>query len=183
MTAKSGLVSLSLLPFADDHLSSAFTVHAAAQRLADGTLDLMFTLEGPLEKLEIPAELGKQSGFHPELWKNTCFEAFVCHEGQAAYSEWNMAPTGEWAFFEFSRYRERVSADAPRGPTRCEWKQTGKRQLSLKAQLPCSLTGPLQLALTVVLKHASGETTYWALHHAGEKPDFHLRDSFRMRLP
>ena len=40
----------------------------------------------------------------------------------------------------------------------------------------------LDLGASAVLEYTDGRRGYWALVHAGDKPDFHLRKSFVLRL-
>ena len=40
-----------------------------------------------------------------ELWKHTCFEAFVAENAGDGYRELNFAPSGEWAMYSFTGYR------------------------------------------------------------------------------
>jgi hypothetical protein len=40
-----------------------------------------------------------------------------------------------------------------------------------------------QIGLTAVIETATGEKSYWALHHPAEKPDFHHRGGFALSLP
>ena len=39
-----------------------------------------------------------------ELWRTTCFEAFVRTDG--GYVEYNLSPSGAWAAYRFDGYRE-----------------------------------------------------------------------------
>ena len=39
-----------------------------------------------------------------ELWRHTCFEAFVCGLNSAFY-EFNFAPSTQWAAYQFGGYR------------------------------------------------------------------------------
>ncbi len=41
----------------------------------------------------------------------------------------------------------------------------------------------LELGISTVLKEKDGKTSYWALVHSGEEPDFHDRRSFVAGLP
>ena len=41
-----------------------------------------------------------------DLWRHTCFEAFIAVEGLPAYHEFNFAPSGEWAIYAFAGYRD-----------------------------------------------------------------------------
>src|SRR5947209_6569670 len=40
-----------------------------------------------------------------ELWRHTCFEAFVGSSLSVAYYEFNFAPSTQWAAYQFSDYR------------------------------------------------------------------------------
>ena len=44
-----------------------------------------------------PAEPARVDG----LWQATCFEMFLKHDDDDAYREWNFAPSGEWAAYDF----------------------------------------------------------------------------------
>jgi hypothetical protein len=41
---------------------------------------------------------------------------------------------------------------------------------------------PLEISLTAVIDQVGQGGSYWALAHTGAEPDFHRRDSFRLRL-
>jgi hypothetical protein len=40
----------------------------------------------------------------------------------------------------------------------------------------------LEVSVTSVIEAHAGELSYWAVTHAGENADFHLRDSFSVSL-
>jgi hypothetical protein len=40
------------------------------------------------------------------LWRRSCFEAFIGHGGGPDYWEYNFSPSGAWAAYHFSAYRE-----------------------------------------------------------------------------
>jgi len=39
-----------------------------------------------------------------------------------------------------------------------------------------------RIGITMVMEGKDGQKTYWALHHAGAQPDFHLSESFQYSL-
>ncbi len=41
---------------------------------------------------------------------------------------------------------------------------------------------PLQVAVSAVIQHINGITTYWALDHTGSQADFHLPECFTIEL-
>ncbi|WP_366499495.1 hypothetical protein [Sphingopyxis sp.] len=45
------------------------------------------------------------------LWQGTCFEAFLTEEGQPDYTEFNYAPDGRWACYQFDDYRSLLRPD------------------------------------------------------------------------
>lgn len=63
-----------------------------------------------------PAQTGR-------LWEQTCFEAFIADTGKAAYREYNFAPSGDWAVYEFSDYRLPTALNMP-PPPRIEMRKT-----------------------------------------------------------
>ena len=40
------------------------------------------------------------------LWRHSCFEAFIGHGGARDYWEYNFSPSGAWAAYHFTGYRE-----------------------------------------------------------------------------
>ncbi len=120
------------------------------------------------------------------LWEHTCFEAFVGVPGEATYREFNFSPSGQWAAYAFSDYRQRDEnfelADAPQITTRLF-----AGRLEVDVALPASAlpsgTLALQIALSAVVEAADtvdGSHSYWALHHPGPRPDFHHRSGFTL---
>lgn len=154
-------------------------------RSADGVLGLAFSLEGMLADLRIPARREPRVGH--ELWRHTCFEAFVAAEGATSYHELNLSPSGEWAVLAFRDYRDRVPlADAPAAP-HIAVERAGERlamdaEVRLGSLAPEYPAVPLRLAVSAVVEAASGVLSYWALHHRRGRPDFHHRDAFVLRL-
>lgn len=161
-------------PLASNHSVQSLT--ADIDRSPDGGLMLRYRLEGDLTKILIPQ--AKPPSANDGLWLHTCFEAFVAHE-TADYYEFNFSPSGEWAAYGFDGYRERTSWSIGRPPA-VEVSQE-LHQLLLTARIaPADLpaAGRLQLGLSAVIESADGALSYWALHHPGERPDFHDRAGF-----
>ena len=164
-------------------------LQASVTRMADGSLHLQYTLSGALAALRIPAPSPSSLRAVDGLWEHTCFEAFIGVQGEGAYHEFNFSPSGQWAAYAFSRYRERETWEGERGRGRtqgCAPTVGGLdgRVLRLDvciaaADLPANPAGkPLQLGLTAVIEAADGSKSYWALAHPAERPDFHHRDGF-----
>jgi len=137
---------------------------------------LEFDLAGPVETVLWP---GTAARVHTdELWRTTCFEAFVRTEG--GYVEYNLSPSGAWAAYRFDGYREgmrRLEIPAPFIVTRMV---QGRFVLTVDLSLPEDATGPV--GLTAVIERFDGSIAYWALAHPSDKPDFHHSDSLALDL-
>ena len=66
---------------------------------------MTFRLDGDIRRIRVPSPGVPRIA--TQLWRHTCFEAFIAMEGQPAYHEFNFAPSGEWAVYAFSRLSQR----------------------------------------------------------------------------
>lgn len=171
-----------LRPFAPTPAAAAFKILSDLEFRADA-LEITYHVQGPIDDLVLPLPLAKPD-FRDELWTTTCLELFLQEEGQSAYEEWNFSPSGNWAYYHFQSYRQASGGSLcmqPLEPLHCFWND---HQLLLKVSIPMYQTfvaerRDLRYGLTAVLQLKSGEKQYWALAHAGDKPDFHLAESFQ----
>ena len=147
------------------------------------TLTLRYALSGAIDRLAIPAPAAPERT--DELWRHTCFEAFLRPDSGEAYAELNFAPSTQWAAYAFTGYRDGMDA-APLDAPRIELTQT-TNSLDLTVQLNLAglslPVGPRWLALSAVIEDATGAKSYWALAHPPGRPDFHHRSSFACALP
>lgn len=144
-----------------------------------GRLMLDYVLEGRLGELRIPPP--GPAARADELWKHTCFEAFVRPPGDEAYWEFNLAPSSNWQIYAFTAYRER-GPDPKLPPPEITVKR-GPAKLEMRAALDLSrLKTPWQLALSAVIEDIRGDRSYWALRHAPGAPDFHHLRGFALTL-
>jgi hypothetical protein len=149
-------------------------------RSADDVLLLEFALDAELARLRIPPSRPTAVGH--ELWRHTCFEAFVARDGAPGYREMNFSPSGEWAAFDFRAYREVDPLAPATAAPRVNVRRFAQR-LELDAEVALgSLTGPLRLALATVIEDEHGALSYWALHHPPGRPDFHHHDAFVVQV-
>jgi hypothetical protein len=148
------------------------------QRAADETLTIRYTVHGRIADLKVPPPLAGELR-RDELWRHTCFEAFIQAPG-AAYQEFNFAPSGAWAAYAFIGYRRGMQTLAAAEPPRIEVQRTAATMV-LAATLRPSLA-PARLALAAVLEENDGRLSYWALAHPADRPDFHHPDSFQLEL-
>ncbi len=147
-----------------------------------GWLALNYVVTGNLDLVAWPARTNFERT--DELWRHTCFEAFVRVADRPAYLEFNFGPMGDWASYRFDDYRSgmRVAEDHITPPF--EILRVGD-VFDLRAAP--DLRGPDQylpwrLALSAVIEETSGAKSYWALKHPPGKPDFHHADSFAYEL-
>ena len=90
------------------------TVDHAGALGAVATTNIWFGIGAPPDRFVIPKS--SEPWRADELWRTTCFEAFLMAEDGAGYREWNFAPTGNWAAYDFTGYREgmeRAEVGAP----------------------------------------------------------------------
>lgn len=119
-----------------------------------------------------------------ELWKRTCFEAFLKPVTGEDYLELNASPSGDWNAYRFTRYREGMRAEAGIDGIEIDFdRETGVFEFRVDLSRT-GLAGPWDVGLTAVLiEKTHGRESFWALEHSGPRPDFHLARSFVLRLP
>jgi hypothetical protein len=158
-------------------------LEAEAERAGE-RLTLNYRLIGDLAQLAIPPAAEPQRV--DELWRRTCFEAFIRPEGGEGYLEINLAPSRAWAVYRLTGYREGL-APAPIAAPRIEIDRTDAG-LALRASLDLSpLAGYLhsrwRVALAAVIEDVAGAISYWSLGHPpGGRPDFHADAGFKLTL-
>lgn len=154
-------------------------ITARAQRTPDSFI-LQYRLQGRLDHLAIPAQ--RTTARRDELWRHTCFEAFVRSAGVAGYVELNFAPSGEWAAYRFDAYRAGMrDLELTQAPMLDVQQTRGALELSARIDglpEPWGSADTLWLALTAIVEAADGAISYWSLAHPTEKADFHHPDGF-----
>lgn len=165
-------------PPADPQFRVWATVDHAGALGATATTNIWFGIGAPLSRFTISAG---EPGRADELWRTTCLEAFLRAEGEDAYREWNFAPSGQWAAYDFASYRERAgNAEVAAPYLRIEDNFTW---WALGATIAAESGVDWRLGLSAVLEEQDGTRSYWALAHANpEKPDFHDPVCFAARL-
>lgn len=167
------LVALKIHPDSRCDAVSAIAVEIA--RLASGRLRLRYEVMGHVHALNLPAEANPERA--DDLWKHTCFEAFVARE-HGGYDEFNFSPSMRWAGYRFDSIRTGMRNIEMTPP------EIRSRRSASAFTLEASLDFPEgdRLALSAVIEEASGEISYWALAHPAERPDFHHPSSFTIDL-
>lgn len=146
----------------------------------DATLNLFFCVGAPMSRFVV--QQGDEPARRDDLWRTTCFEAFIQPDGAESYTEWNFAPSGDWAAYDFTSRRDGMAnAEAPAPPyIRVEDNLTW---WTLGATIAVPADRPFRLGLTAVIEEAEGTKSYWALGHGGASPDFHDPACFLVHLP
>jgi len=149
-----------------------------------GALALTFSLTGDVVRFRIPTP--QPSRRADGLWQHTCFEVFIRHEGEPGYYEFNFAPSGAWAAYAFSRYRDGAPLAQAVDPRIAVRRAEQQLELDALIRLECLPLAPLcarlQLALSTVIEDKQGVLSYWALTHPPSRPDFHHPDAFVLEL-
>ena len=122
-----------------------------------------------------------------ELWRHTCFEAFVQREDGEGYHEFNFAPSSQWAAYRFNGYRSGMAPALLARPPDVRTDRGGKYlRVAVALDLagldghPCDLSW--RIGLSAVIEARDGRTSYWALAHPPGPPDFHHRHCFALQL-
>lgn len=148
----------------------------------DDRLALWFCAEHDAGAVVVPPP---GEGRADELWRETCFEAFVRAGEGEGYLELNISPSGKWQAYAFDGERTGMRpAELPTPDVRVA-EAPGRLATAARVELDGVLPSGTdwRLGLSAVIRHADGETSYWALKHAADKPDFHHPDSFALTLP
>ncbi|HEV2083271.1 MAG TPA: DOMON-like domain-containing protein [Brevundimonas sp.] len=136
---------------------------------------LRFTVDGRTESVVWPRPA---EGRADDLWRTTCFEAFVLADD--GYVEFNLSPSGRWASYRFDAPRRGMRhAEVTPTPPKLN---AGADRTALETLLTLP-PGAARLGLSAVIEATDGTISYWALAHPSDKPDFHHPDSFVLELP
>lgn len=173
--------NLSLHP--DSTSAAVTTIEVEAARSGPGQLSLTYWLRGNRNGIYWPPAAASERT--DELWRRTCFEAFVHPADGQAYLEFNVAPSTQWAAYRFSGYRAGMEVERNVGAPRIELEGDQaswavRVQLDLGQALPDD--GPWRLGLNAVIEAVGGSLSYWALAHPRGKPDFHHSATLAWKL-
>ncbi len=144
-----------------------------------------------------------------KLWDRTCFEVFLRPVGSVSYWEFNFSPYGDWNVYLLSGYRQDLRPETRVQDVQVLSADTNSAMVAGKAKFARPYSQPqifhysvdlskvielekafagqgIEVGLTAIVQssNASGatENTYWALVHAGDRPDFHRPESFVLCL-
>ena len=177
---------LDLKPHPDTPSDAVTKLEVSVHRVGPRGLALGYIVEGDPDRILLPHAASSVRA--DDLWRHTCFEAFVRAESGSAYFEFNLSPSTEWAAYRFDDYRAGMAAafDAEIGPLDSRTEAGAyllTAHLDLEQLSSLSPNAPWRLGLSAVIEETNGRKSYWALAHPPGKPDFHHRDSFAATLP
>jgi hypothetical protein len=160
----------------DSPCSAATHIEVDVTRPHAGNLLLSYVVTGKIGGVLMPpVGVAARSD---ELWRHTCFEAFVrAHPGDGYY-EFNFAPSTQWAAYRFGGYRSgmveatEIAAPAIDVQSSSDW-YILRASLALDRLSAFASSASWRLGLSAVIEDVSGRKSYWALAHPPGDPDFH----------
>ena len=149
-----------------------------------GEIGIRYRIEGEIGRLRLAATGNARRS--DGLWQHSCFEAFLRTDASDTYYEFNFAPSGDWAAYRFGgRRSDRVSPELPapriefrQFPDACELNAV----IAIAALPELAGATPVHAGLSAVVEQRNGGLSWWALAHAGDKPDFHDPSTFVLRV-
>lgn len=171
----------SLKPFRGEGKGLDLEVGGSIGRRMD-RLSVRCALTGDLAELAIP-EPEAFPARKDRLWEETCLELFLGVKGSERYWEFNLSPAGHWNAYRFASYRAGMQEESAlsslpfvvrKEPDVLEF----FLEFNIGKLLPAAEA--IEVAVAAVIRTAKGETCHWALVHTGPRPDFHLRDGFKL---
>ena len=170
-----------LRPHPESRSSATEHVEVVVARPRPDSLVLSYMASGRMDDVRIPRVT--TAARSDELWRHTCFEAFVRASSGGDYYEFNFSPSTQWAAYRFSGYRSGMCVAAEVGTPSIDVRSEPTR-LTLQTELALDHLSVLprdaswRLGLSAVIEDTNGHKTYWALAHPPGKPDFHHADGF-----
>jgi hypothetical protein len=177
------IVNFALQPFPISSKLPQIEINGRVNRKGN-ILSIEYQLFGDLNAISIDPPVSTPSRqFH--LWEATCFEFFIGIPGDRNYWEFNLSPSGDWAVFALDDYRQGLRNELAFTslPFQVDL-YPNYITLSLEFDLSELILAEqdLEMSVTTVIKSSQGELSYWAIKHSGKEADFHLRDSFAIKL-
>ena len=179
-------MKLALTPHPDSRSSAISAIAVEILRSGVSLIDLRYVATGEVRNLAAaPPGLIERAD---ELWRHTCFEAFLWPAGGVPYCEFNFAPSRQWAAYQFEDWRRGMhpldgfpapGIEVSRDPS--AFRLDARITLGGVTRLPGNM--PWRLAVTAIIETTEGEKSYWSLAHPQGKPDFHHADNFALTLP
>ena len=169
-----------LMPYPGSSCEAVTAIEADLERGRD-SITLSYVARGNTAGLLLPRPAAPARA--DNLWRHTCFELFVRGANTPAYWEFNFSPSSEWAAYRFTNYRADMENAPIASPVIAAHSGAASFELRVSLESLSLPHGAWRVGLTAVIEETNARKSYWALAHAGAKPDFHLADSFTLELP
>jgi hypothetical protein len=169
-------LTIALAPFEASAAALPFLCSASIQ-LQGSILVLDYTISGPLQNLIISAAAASPC-FTPDLWLRTCCECFLRQDAMKNYTEWNFSPCGCWWACAFDDYRAPARLQPQNFQPRQLGIQTAENLLTLTAAIDCPPAPGLRIGPALILQHADGSRSHWAMEHPDGMLDFHRAETY-----
>ena len=152
---------------------------------AENNLSIHYEVHGEIEQILFAASSSTPAR-KDDLWRATCFEFFIAIQDQPQYWEFNMSPSGNWNVYVMDAYRQvNMREETAFTQLPFEFRKTNDKVLldiSVDLNPILRMEQPLQIGVTAIIQTTNRNESYWALAHPGPHADFHLRESFSIRL-
>ena len=165
----------------DSRCSAVNRIEVEVMRARPASLVLRYFVTGMISDLRLPG--ATMPARADELWRHTCFEAFVRALPSAAYHEFNFAPSMRWAAYQFRGYREGMTVANGISPPRIEVQANAEcyhleAALALDGLVSLPSDAIWRLGVSAVIEETGGSISHWALAHPTGRADFHHPDCF-----
>jgi hypothetical protein len=149
----------------------AIDIYAVALLLGGGRVSCHFRVRGDLSRIRLPDPTTNARA--DELWRHTCFEAFIAPKDGDAYVELNFASSNAWAAYTFDHYRYGMKPLTTLKPPALKFKKEADLLvLDVTMQLRL-LTLDSRIGFAAVIEDLDGRISHWAVTHPVAKADFH----------
>ena len=142
---------------------------------------MLYRAKGDIDAVRWPVQLPR--GFSDDLWRHSCFEAFVAVEDDPGYIELNAAPSRRWAAYRFDGYRTGMRRAAAEIHSWLIWYRFDATLMASYRIPDLPNDDAWRVGLSAVIEMLDGSKNYFALTHTTGNPDFHNRDCFIALLP
>jgi len=110
-----------------------------------------------------------------ELWKATCFEAFIKNPNSKEYWELNIAPSGAWNFYYFSDYKKDMQEERRVLTPKVLFKQK-RDEVYVNVEMNFTeklFDGRGEFNLALILLNVEGKREFFTLNPKEGVADFH----------
>lgn len=176
-------LSFTLFPFPDQNLPDIQITGQISRK--NNLLTVHYSLTGSVEVVLFPSA-SLQPARKDDLWKATCFEFFLSIPNQPQYWEFNISPSGHWNVYKMDAYRRVGFREETQFQQLPFSYGIGAGYISVKVAVDLSpiiqAKDTIQAGVTSIIRTRDSHESYWALAHPQPQADFHLRESFVLKI-